>query len=167
MKTPLLVLALFGSSIAATSLVAEPEDRPAPPDPETVVIDLFEFDADGNNSLSQDELLTGFQELRNKHRGARPEGRKGGPRMGRQGGEGDGELKGPPPGGKGKKGKKGKKGGRRGPPSPEEMGSRMIENFDASGDGELNPEELLEAVSAMHERRGPGRRGPAPEETSE
>jgi len=159
MKTSLLILAFLGGGLATTSLIAQPADRP---DPETVVVDLFEFDADESDSLNAEELVTGFRELRKKHRGANGprEGRRGGPRMD---GEKDGEgPMGPPPGGK-----KGKKGKRRGPPSGKEMGTRLIEEFDASGDGELDAEELLNAVTTMHERRGPGRRGPAPDETTE
>lgn len=161
MKTSLLAITLLSSGIAATSLNARPEGMPPPPDPETVVVDLFAYDADENNSLSQEELLTGLREIRNQHRGARGqgEGRKGGQKMGGRKGQGPEGAGGPPEGGK--------QGKRRGQGSPDQMGSRLIEQFDTTGDGELNPEELLNAVTAMHERRGSGRRGPAQEESPE
>lgn len=155
MKTSLLTIAAISSSIIATSLHAQPRDRPTPPDPETVVLDLFEYDADENDSLSQAELAAGFAELRKKHGGPRPEGRKDKMKKNRPEGEKPG---------------KGKKGQRRGGGSPEKMSERLIENHDTNGDSELNAEEMLEAITAMHERRGPrggGRKGPPAPESSE
>lgn len=158
MKTSLLSIALL-SGFVTCSLSARPDGMPPRPDPETVVVTLFEFDADENDSLSQEELVNGLRETRGQHRGDRGPG-KGGKKGKKMGGE-----KGPgKPDGKPAEGKKGK---RRGPPSPDQAASRMIERFDGNGDGELNPEELLDAVTAMHERRGPGRRGPAAGDTAE
>lgn len=148
MKTPLLTLTIASTAIFASSLSARPEGAPTPPDPETVVVDMFtDYDSDENNSLNQEELVAALQGMREKQM-AKRQGDL--PRMGRKGSDDESTEDRPA---------KQKNGKRRGPPSPEDIAPRLIENFDESGDDELNTEELLEALKGMH---GQGRRGRGP-----
>lgn len=151
MKAQLLTLAALGSAFFSSTLFARPEGPPPPPDPEAVVVEMFtDYDADENNSLNQEELIAAFVGIREKHMAARQGDR---PRMGRKGPEGEESTDRP------------RKGKRRGPPAPEELAPKLIEDFDASGDGELNTEELLQALQKMHERGG--RRGPGKPEADD
>ncbi|MDA1014782.1 MAG: hypothetical protein O3A00_10065 [Planctomycetota bacterium] len=64
------------------------------------------------------------------------------------------------PGGKGKVGFEGKGNG----PNPADMAKRMIQNFDQSGDGALNLQELTVAFTAMRQMRAQGgQKGRGPE----
>lgn len=74
-----------------------------------------------------------------------------------------------PGGGAAGKGPKGGKGGKGGPPDVAQMATRLIQKFDKSGDGALNQQELVAALTAMREMRanggrpgqgGPGKGGP-------
>lgn len=144
MKTPLLTLTLASTAFFASNLSARPEARPERPDPETIAVEMFtEYDANENDTLSQDELVAALTGIREKHKGNRPGGRPGMKRERPDGDDTDRPMK---PG----------KGKRKGPPSPEKVAPKLIEDFDASGDGELNTEELLEALKGMHERGSRG-----------
>ncbi|MBC2605393.1 hypothetical protein [Pelagicoccus albus] len=139
MKTALLTLSLLGSGILVANLNAKPQ-RPERPDPETVVVDLFEFDADENGSLNATELATGFAELQERRMAEMEDAQA----------DEDADLPPPPPQ---------RKKGKRGAMDPEEMAAGLVEDFDTDGDAELDTAELLEAVTATHSRgkRGPGR----------
>lgn len=141
MKTQLLALSLASAAFMASSLSARPEGPPPPPNPEEVVVDVFaDYDTDESNTLNQDELVAALTGMREKQKGDRP-------RMGRKGSEDDATADRP---------EKSRKGDRRGPPAPEEIAPKLIEDFDVSGDGELDTEEMLAALKTMH---GKGRRG--------
>ncbi len=125
----------------AANLSARPEGMPPPPDPETVVVDMFtDYDANENNSLDQAELVAALKGIREKHRAERQGNR---PRMGRPGPDGEPPADRPMKPGRGE---------RRGPPPPEDIAPNLIQNFDTNGDGELNTEEMLAAMRSMHER---------------
>ncbi len=148
MKTPLLTLTIASAAFFASNLSARPEGPPPPPDPETIVVEVFtDYDSDENNSLNQEELVAALQGMREKQMAKRQGDR---PRMGRKASDEESTEDRPAKPNKGK---------RRGPPAPEDIAPRMIENHDKSGDGELNTEELLEALKGMH---GQGRRGRGP-----
>lgn len=156
MKTSLLAIALATGTLAVSSLSARPQGMPPRPNPEDIVIEMFtEYDADENNSLNQAELVAAFEGLRAKHQADRQGER---PRMERKAPQGDNQAA------------RSNQGKRRGPPPPAEHAERLVQDFDTNGDSELNTEELLTALTAMHDgpRPGrPGRQGPPPAETAE
>ncbi|MDQ8187556.1 hypothetical protein [Pelagicoccus sp. SDUM812002] len=143
MNTQLLALALAGTATLVSNLSARPYGPP-PPDPETVVVEMFtDYDADESNTLNQEELVAALTGIREKHRAARQADR---PRMSRNGPESEPPANRPSKPGNGK---------RRGPPPAEEIAPGLISDFDASGDSELDTEELLEAIKFMRERGRP------------
>ncbi|MDQ8182471.1 EF-hand domain-containing protein [Pelagicoccus sp. SDUM812005] len=147
MNTQLLALSIASATLFVANLSARPEGAPPRPDPEAIAVDMFaDYDTDESNTLSQTELTAALTGLREKHQGERP-------RMGRKGSGDESDSDRPA---------KARQGKRKGPPSPEELAPKLVEDFDASGDGELDTEELLNALSSMHQR---GRRGPAPSDS--
>lgn len=149
MKTPLLALSLLSGTAFTVSLVAQSEQPPIPPSPEDVVIEMMSgYDADENDNLSAEELLTALEGIREDHRAAR------GSRFNRERPPVDDSSDRP----------RIKKSGRRpGPPPPDVIVPQLIADFDLNGDNELNTEELLEAITFMHQNRGPrGPRGDRP-----
>lgn len=68
-----------------------------------------------------------------------------------------GELSGGGPGGGGPRGGPGQGGGgQRSRPSPEQMAAHLMEKFDANKDGELEQDELTEALKALRRHHPPG-----------
>ncbi|MDQ8204575.1 hypothetical protein [Pelagicoccus sp. SDUM812003] len=136
MKTKLLIaggLVPLASIIAATAS-ARPWGPPPPPPPaEEVVVEFFtDYDTDESNTLTQQELATALQGMREKRMEQRAERPGKGLNNDRKG---------------------------RGPIGPEDLAARLIEDFDADEDAVLDSEELLNALSAMgrKHRGGPGR----------
>ena len=94
---------------------------------------LAEFDADGDDELSDDERSTAREAMRS-----------------RRGGKGKG--------GKGKANRaKGRRGDRGGPPNP----GKLFDKYDANGDGQLSRAEFMKLAEEVRPPRGHGKRGGA------
>ena len=132
MKQSLFTLTLLGSSLLATNLSARPAHRPTPPEPETVVVEMMT-----NYDADESDSLTAT-ELAAAFKGLRE--------MHRDAAKGERPLW-------------EKRGG---PPNPEGMATKLVEQFDTTGDEALNTEELLAAIEFIHSRPMGKRGGPRP-----
>ncbi len=158
MKTKILIATIACSIGTGAIAFSEPGNRGGKggqnrPNTEEMVVELIaDYDTSGDNALDTAELASGLQAMHEKRVAAMEERRA---QMQEKGFEPRGE------------------GGQRGPRELDhaEVAEKMVENFDGDGDLSLNSEELLQALSKMHNRRGKGgkgeRRGPPPAEETD
>lgn len=153
MKSYAFAIAALAAGTLAANANAQNRNKPPRPDPQTIVVEMIaDYDADGNDALNAEELKAAFEGVRVKHQAERR-------------GVADEDLEDndapppPPPPGRGM----GPRGGRR-LMDPANMTAQLVSDFDVNDDASLDSEELLKAISFLHENRpvGPGGRRGAP-----
>ncbi len=141
MNTKLIATATVGIAALATIANARPggERGAHRPNPEDVVAEIVaDYDSNTDNLITSDELANAIVGMREKRIASFKERIEDSDRERPEGARAEREG-----------------------PVPTEVASRLVERFDENGDANLDTEELMGVVKALHREMGPkGKRGP-------